>query len=116
GNLAPAAPDPIFFGTDGDGTVDMNALMHTHPSLTLGGWVSYTLTDGTFTLSPGAPAITVGASVSSTYGSDYFADGTTIGGTLGLGGAGQANTIFFSHLDTGTLALAGPLMGSGSLA
>jgi len=107
--------DPIVFDSCGDGTVDLNSVTRSQPSLTFKDWVSYDLISGTFALSAPASTLTVGASVSSTYGSDYFADGSMLTAGLDLGPAPQANTISFIHLDTGTVRLMGPVTGLGSL-
>jgi hypothetical protein len=84
--------------------------------MTFNNWVSYSLSNGTFGMAPfGGGTITVGASVSSTYGSDYFADGSTSATRWTWALPATANTILFSHLDTGTLRITGPMGGTGSL-
>src|SRR5205814_10059693 len=102
-DIPPAPADALTFATCGDGTIDLGGVAHMHPNATFADWVTYTLAGpaGSSLSLTSAPTtfIKVGASVGATYGSEYFADGTSINSGFSFT---TPLTIDFSDLTAGS--------------
>src|SRR5438874_367505 len=68
-HVAPTSTDPLDFTIAGDGSIDLDGMVHSHPSATFDDWVTYTLTGtgNTLALTSSVGTLTVKNSVSSTY-------------------------------------------------
>ena len=112
GGVVPNPANPLYFGTCGNGSVDLGGVVQSNPSITFGDWVTYTLTGaaGSTLQLTGAvsPQFTVGNTVQATYGSNYFANGNVIATNLDLESLG-GTTINFTGIDGGVLNLSGAL-------
>lgn len=106
----PTALQNLVFSTNGDGSVDLQLGTPAHPALNFGNWVSYTLLNGTLSLS--GATLTVGDAVHGTYGSSYFADGNQITADLSIA---TPLGITFAGMDDGALRLGGSLFGVAPL-
>jgi autotransporter-associated beta strand protein len=115
GGVVPNPGNPLYFGTCGDGSVDLGGVVQSNPSITFGDWVTYTLTGAagsTLQLTGNvSPQITVGNTVQATYGSNYFANGNVIATNLDLESVG-GTTINFTGIDGGVLNLSGAISGA----
>jgi autotransporter-associated beta strand protein len=114
----PTPVDNLFFNEVGEGAVDLGGVTQTNPTVTFGDWVTYTL-DGaaasTLQLTGAtAPQISVGNTVQSTYGSDYFANGNVISTGLDLESPG-GTTMTFTGVNGGDLLVSGPITGPSAL-
>jgi autotransporter-associated beta strand protein len=117
GGVLPGVGDALYFGTNGDGSVDLGGVVRSNPSVTFGDWVTYTLTGAagsTLQLTGNvSPQITVGNTVQATYGSNYFANGNVIATNLDLESVG-GTTINFTGVNGGVLNLSGAISGASS--
>ncbi|MGA2443050.1 MAG: hypothetical protein ABSH08_19020, partial [Tepidisphaeraceae bacterium] len=119
GGVVPNVGDALYFGTCGDGSVDLGGVVQSNPSITFGDWVTYTLTGSppaasTLKLTGAvSPQITVGNTVQATYGSNYFANGDVIATNLDLESVG-GTTINFTGVNGGVLNLSGAILGASS--
>jgi len=115
GGVVPGVGDALYFGTCGDGSVDLGGVVQSNPTIAFGDWVTYTLTGaaGSTLKLTGAvsPQITVGNTVQATYGSNYFANGDVIATNLDLESLG-GTTVNFTGVNGGVLNLSGAVSGA----
>jgi hypothetical protein len=114
----PTAAEALDFTMCGDGTIDLGGVARSHPTATFDSWTTYLLTGaaGSSLKLTGAtsPQITVGDTVQSTYGSNYFAGGADIETPLVLGTPSDT-VIDFTGINGGVLKIGGTITGPAGL-